>query len=61
MHSYGGSPLDIAPAIELIRKKTIPAASLITHRLSLKETGKGFELFAQGKDSLKVIIEPHSW
>ena len=31
---------------------------MITHRLGLAETGKGFQLVADAKDSIKVIIEP---
>jgi L-iditol 2-dehydrogenase len=31
---------------------------MITHRLSLAETSKGFQLVAQAGDSIKVIIEP---
>jgi L-iditol 2-dehydrogenase len=31
---------------------------MITHRLSLAETGLGFQLVSEAKDSIKVIIEP---
>jgi len=31
---------------------------MITHRLGLGETGLGFKLVAEAKNSLKVIIEP---
>jgi L-iditol 2-dehydrogenase len=31
---------------------------MITHRLPLSETGKGFELTASGQDSIKVLIDP---
>ncbi|MFH0790337.1 MAG: alcohol dehydrogenase catalytic domain-containing protein [Candidatus Omnitrophota bacterium] len=58
-HSYGASPLDIARAIDLLQQKSIPVEKLITHRLSLKETGLGFQLVAGAKDCVKVIIEPH--
>jgi L-iditol 2-dehydrogenase len=32
---------------------------MVTHRLPLAQTQKGFELVMSGKASLKVIIEPH--
>jgi L-iditol 2-dehydrogenase len=32
---------------------------MITHRLTLAETGIGFQLVAEAKESIKVIIEPH--
>ena len=59
MPSYGNSPYDAAVAIELIRAGRIPVQKLITHRLSLAETGLGFRLVAEAKESMKVIIEPH--
>jgi threonine dehydrogenase-like Zn-dependent dehydrogenase len=31
---------------------------MITHRLSLDETGKGFQLVAEADESIKVIIFP---
>jgi L-iditol 2-dehydrogenase len=56
--SYGGSPADYASALELIQAGKIRVPEMITHRLGLAETGKGFQLVAQAQDSLKVIIEP---
>jgi L-iditol 2-dehydrogenase len=57
--TYGGSPVDIATAIELIRTQRFPLRGMVTHRLPLEETGVGFQLVAEAKDSMKVIIEPH--
>ncbi|MBI4296695.1 MAG: alcohol dehydrogenase catalytic domain-containing protein [Chloroflexi bacterium] len=57
--SYGGSPGDYQTALDLIAAKTIPVRDMITHRLSLAEAGLGFQLVAQGLDSIKVVIEPH--
>ena len=57
--TYGGSPFDIMAAIELIRAQRLPLREMITHRLPLAETGYGFQLVAEAKDSIKVIIEPH--
>jgi len=56
--SYAGSPADLAAALELIRARRVRVAEMITHRLGLAETGRGFELVAGGRDSIKVIIEP---
>ncbi|MFQ5957040.1 MAG: zinc-dependent dehydrogenase [Candidatus Brocadiales bacterium] len=58
MPSYGAAPLDIVKAIELIRTRRVPVHEMITHRLGLSETGKGFQLVASGNESVKVIIEP---
>ena len=58
MPSYGASPLDISTAIDLIRTHQIPVHEMITHRLSLAETERGFQLVAEGGESIKVIIEP---
>jgi L-iditol 2-dehydrogenase len=58
MPSYGGSPLDISIAIDLIRARRVPVHEMITHRLGLAETGLGFHLVAEGGESIKVIIEP---
>ena len=57
MTSYGAAPSDLATALELIRTKRVSVEDMITHRLSLSETGLGFKLVAEAKDSLKVIIE----
>jgi L-iditol 2-dehydrogenase len=57
--TYGGSPSDIEAAIELIRARRLPLHEMVTHRLPLAETGLGFRLVAEAKESVKVIIEPH--
>ncbi len=59
MPSYGGSPYDITVAIELIRSGSVPVKKMITHKLSLKDTGLGFKLATEAKECIKVIIEPH--
>ncbi|MCK4863600.1 MAG: zinc-dependent dehydrogenase [Dehalococcoidales bacterium] len=56
--SYAGSPADYAEALELINARRLPVGEMITHRLGLAETGLGFKLVAEAKESLKVIIEP---
>ena len=57
--TYGGSPIDIERAIELMRARRLSLREMITHRLPLAETGLGFRLVAEAKESVKVIIEPH--
>lgn len=59
MPSYGNAPIDAVEAMELIRAGRVPAARMITHRLSLEETGLGFQIVASAGESLKVIVEPH--
>ena len=57
--SYYCGPPDIEEAIELITTGKIKVDDLITHRLSLKDTDKGFKMFMDGGGSLKIIIKPH--
>jgi len=45
-------------SIELIRKRQVRVGDMVTHRLPLAETGRGFQLTASGQDSIKVIIDP---
>ena len=59
LSTYGGSPVDITGAIELIRARRLPVREMITHRLPLAESSLGFRLVAEAKESIKVIIEPH--
>ncbi len=56
--SYGAAPKDIEEAIELIGSGKIPVRDMITHRLPLVETGRGFQIAHAGDKSIKVIIEP---
>lgn len=57
--SYYCGPPDIEEAIKLIEEKTIELEDMITHRLPLKDIGKGFQLVLDGRESLKVIIRPN--
>ena len=58
MTSYGAAPGDLAQALDLIRAKRVEVEDMITHRLPLAETQKGFEMVAAAGESLKVIVEP---
>ena len=58
VHSYAGAPADIVAARDLIASKRVDVASMITHRLPLEETGRGFKMVVEAGESLKVVIEP---
>lgn len=57
--SYAGSPQDYKDALDLIASNKLNINDMMTHRLSLDEIGLGFKLVSEGKESIKVIIEPH--
>lgn len=57
--SYGASPLDIQVAIDMLANHRIAVSRMITHRLPLEQTGLGFQLVSEAKDSIKVIIRPN--
>lgn len=59
MTSYGASPVDLETSMQLIRHKRVQLNEMVTHRLSFKEGGLGFQLVAEAKESIKVIFEPH--
>ena len=59
MTSYGAAPNDLEESIELIKSKKINVKDMITHKLKFDEIQKGFNLVAEAKDSLKVIVEPN--
>jgi len=57
--SYGNSPHDAKVALELIAARRVPVADMITHRLPLEDTPKGFRLMSTpGGEHLKVVILP---
>ena len=56
--SYYCGPPDITEALNLIESDSVTVDDLITHKLPLSEIAKGFQLVIEGKDSIKVIIEP---
>jgi len=57
MTSYGAAPDDLKESLELITNKKINLSDMITHRLKFEEIGKGFQLVAEAKDSIKVIVQ----
>ncbi len=58
--SYGASPDDIQKAISLIKNRRVNVERMITHRVSLSAIQKGFQIAAEAKDSLKVVVVPDS-
>lgn len=56
--TYAAVRKDLEEAIELIKKKKVSVKDMVTHRVSLAEIQKGFELVSKAEDSMKVIIEP---
>jgi L-iditol 2-dehydrogenase len=56
--SYGAAPVDLEESLELIKSKEINVKDMITHRLPLEEIQQGFKIVTDGKESLKVVLEP---
>ncbi len=56
--TYAAAPNDLEKAIELIRSRKVNVHDMITHRLSLAEISKGFQLVADANESIKVVIKP---
>jgi len=57
--SYYCGPPDITEAMKLIESGEIAVDDLITHRLPLTDIIKGFKLVSDGRESIKVIINPN--
>lgn len=56
--TYAAAGKDLNEAIRLIKTKKVKVKPMITHRIPLKETQKGFGLVLEGKESMKVVVEP---
>jgi len=59
LSSYAAPPKELKEALYLIAKKKILVKDMITHKLKLKDTQKGFGLVVNPKRSIKVIIQPN--
>ncbi|MDD5475043.1 MAG: zinc-binding dehydrogenase [Syntrophales bacterium] len=57
--SYYCGPPDITEAMNLIESGDIIVDDLITHRLGLVDIAYGFQLVSDGRESIKVVINPH--
>jgi L-iditol 2-dehydrogenase len=56
--SYANNAYDAKVAISMLSNKRINVEQMITHRLALADTGTGFQLMSEAKESMKIIIEP---
>jgi L-iditol 2-dehydrogenase len=57
--SYGAAPVDLEKALQLIADKKINVQDTITHTLPLKQIQAGFNIVAEARESLKVVLEPN--
>jgi L-iditol 2-dehydrogenase len=57
--SYGAAPNDLDESLRILSQKKVNVIDMVTHKLSLQQTGEGFRLMADAGESLKVIVEPH--
>lgn len=57
--TYAAAGRDLTEAMDLINLKKVTVTDMITHKLPLKDTSKGFKLVSQAEESLKVIIYPN--
>ncbi len=54
--SYSCGPTDTADTLEIIKKGTVRAEKLVTHRFPIEKTAEAFRLTAEARDSLKSVI-----
>ncbi|MBU0759685.1 MAG: alcohol dehydrogenase catalytic domain-containing protein [Candidatus Omnitrophica bacterium] len=58
LSSYAANPKEHLHALELIKDRKVNVKDMITHRFGLSDIQKGFNLTAEARESIKVIIEP---
>ncbi len=58
--SYYCGPPDLKEAIHLIEAGTVQTDDLISEKLPLDQTARGFEMLIDDKDVIKVIITPNT-
>jgi len=56
--TYGAAPRDIRESIRLLQEGRIRVPDLVSHRLPLTAAAEGFQLVANGRESLKVVLIP---
>ena len=54
--SYGSSPFDHDEAMEFIHDGRIVVSDMVTHHFPLEEIQDAFNMAADGRDCLKVVI-----
>ncbi len=55
--SYGASPADYAAALALLHHRRVQVQDMVTHRLGLSQVGLGFQVVAEAKESIKVVLD----
>ncbi|MCH6547743.1 MAG: hypothetical protein IH798_04785, partial [Gemmatimonadetes bacterium] len=55
---YGAAPRDLEEAMGVIASGRADMDQLVTHTLPLGEIQRGFEMMVEGKESLKIIVDP---
>jgi L-iditol 2-dehydrogenase len=58
LSSYAATPEEHLQALELIGEDKVNVEDMITHRFSLGDIQKGFDLVQEAEESIKVIIKP---
>ena len=56
--SYGAAPDHLREAFDLVQRGVIKVREMITHRVPLSSIERGFQLVAEAKNSLKVVVVP---
>jgi L-iditol 2-dehydrogenase len=56
--SYGAASVDLEESLELISSNKVNVDKMITHKLPLVDIQKGFNIVANAKESLKVVLKP---
>ena len=58
--SYAAAPKDLLLALNLIQYKRVNLMDMITHRLPLADTQKGFGMFEDSQSCLKIVVNPNN-
>jgi L-iditol 2-dehydrogenase len=56
--TYGAAPRDLEEALEILASGRANVDQLVTHTLPLGETGQGFAMMMEARESLKIIVDP---
>jgi L-iditol 2-dehydrogenase len=56
--TYGAAPGDLEEALDILAAGRADVDQLVTHTLPLGETGRGFAMMMEGRESLKIIVDP---
>ncbi len=56
--SYAAAPRDLEEAVQLISSGKVKVKDMITHIMPLEKAQEGFNLVADAKESIKVVLKP---